>query len=52
MPSVVVLAHIFCLNAKKVKIPTKLDANAADAVIGLNENDQESEVDVDLTDDQ
>ena len=55
MPSVVVLDHIFCWNTKTFKIPTKLDIDATDDVMGLNKNYQEPggiNKYVDVTDDQ
>ena len=36
----VVLAHIFFSNTKKLKIPGKVDTNTIDASIGENNNDQ------------
>ena len=29
------------LKLKRIQMPTKVDANATDAVMGLNKNDQE-----------
>ena len=40
MSSVVVLDHIYFLNTKIFKIPTKVDADSTDAVLGINDNDQ------------
>ena len=38
MSSVVVLSHRFFWNTKTFKIPTKVDADATNTVMGLNEN--------------
>ena len=40
MSSVVVLSHIFCWDTKTFKIPTKVDADATDAFMGLTYNFQ------------
>ena len=37
----VVMVHIFCSNTKIFKIPIKVDANATDVPMGLNENYKE-----------
>ena len=55
MSSVVVLDHIFFLNTKTFKIPTKVDSDTTDAIMGINENDQEPGVinkNTDITDDK
>ena len=55
MSSVVVIDHIFFWNTKIFKIPTKVDADATDYFMGLNENEQELggiNKDSDVTDDQ
>ena len=41
MSSVIVPDHRFFWDAKTFKIPTKVDADATDAVMGLNKNEQE-----------
>ena len=41
MPSIVVLDCRIFWNTKTFKIPTKLDAYAMDAVLGLNDNEQD-----------
>ena len=41
MSFVIVLDPSFVLNAKTFKIPTKVDAEESDSVMGLNDNDQE-----------
>ena len=41
MSSAVVLDHRLFWNTKTFKMPTKVDANETDHVMGLNENDQE-----------
>ena len=55
MSSVVVLDHIYILNTKTFKMPTKVDADAMNAAMGLNENEQEPagiNKDTNVTDDQ
>ena len=37
----VVLVHIFCSNTKTFKIPSKLDTNATDYSVVINENVKE-----------
>ena len=41
MSSVVVMDHRFFWNTKTFKIPNKLDYGATDAVMGINDNEQE-----------
>ena len=55
MSSVVVMDHRIFWNTKKIKMPTKVDTDATDSVMGLNDNEQEPggiNKYTDVTDDQ
>ena len=55
MSSVVVLARRFFWNTKTFKIPTRVDDDATDYGMGVNDNDQEPggiNKNTDVTDDQ
>ena len=55
MSSVVVLDHIMFWNTKTFRITNKIDADATDAIMGLNENEQEPggiNKNTDVTDEQ